>query len=93
MTTLTQGYRAAALISMKYAVLAGALLAGTVAAMAQNTSPVGTWQTIDDHTGQPKALVRFPVRGLPRGDCHRNPWGADSEESPRRRPRSSAENR
>lgn len=28
------------------------------AAWAQSTSPVGTWKTIDDKTGKPKALVR-----------------------------------
>jgi len=59
MTNLTQGFRTAALRSMKHVALAGALLAGTVAAMAQSTTPVGTWQTIDDHTGQPKALVQI----------------------------------
>ncbi len=28
-------------------------------AFADTSSPVGTWQTIDDHTGQPKALVQI----------------------------------
>jgi len=39
-----------------------ALCAGLISnAVAQDTSatPVGTWQTIDDHTGQPKALVQI----------------------------------
>jgi uncharacterized protein (DUF2147 family) len=39
--------------------LAGALLGGTIAAYAQADTPVGVWQTIDDHTGQPKALVQI----------------------------------
>ncbi|MCG1039235.1 MULTISPECIES: DUF2147 domain-containing protein [Burkholderiaceae] len=26
---------------------------------ADNASPIGVWQTIDDHTGQPKALVQI----------------------------------
>jgi uncharacterized protein (DUF2147 family) len=39
--------------------LAGALLGGAITAHAQNDTPVGVWQTIDDHTGQPKALVQI----------------------------------
>lgn len=39
--------------------LAGALLGGVIAAHAQSNSPVGVWQTVDDHTGQPKALVQI----------------------------------
>jgi uncharacterized protein (DUF2147 family) len=35
------------------------LLIGTTAAFAQSDSPVGIWQTIDDHTHQPKALVQI----------------------------------
>ncbi|MEH6436350.1 DUF2147 domain-containing protein [Massilia sp. DD77] len=38
--------------------LIAALLA-MPAAWAQNASPVGTWKTIDDETGKPKALVRI----------------------------------
>lgn len=33
------------------------------AAWAQSTSPVGTWKTIDDKTGNPKALVRITEDG------------------------------
>ena len=40
-----------------------ASVASAVAAMAQNASPIGTWQTIDDHTGQPKALVQITQDG------------------------------
>ncbi|HEY1997368.1 DUF2147 domain-containing protein [Paraburkholderia sp.] len=47
----------------QHAALAGVLLAGAVTAMAQTDSPVGTWQTIDDHTGQPKALVQITQDG------------------------------
>ncbi|MBN3855116.1 MULTISPECIES: DUF2147 domain-containing protein [unclassified Paraburkholderia] len=43
--------------------LAGALLGAVVAAHAQANSPVGVWQTIDDHTGQPKALVQISDDG------------------------------
>jgi uncharacterized protein (DUF2147 family) len=40
--------------------LAGALLANAKAALADaHDTPVGTWQTIDDHTGKPKALVEI----------------------------------
>ncbi|CAB3779077.1 hypothetical protein LMG28688_00709 [Paraburkholderia caffeinitolerans] len=44
-------------------VLAGALLGGVIAAHAQSNSPVGVWQTIDDHSGQPKALVQISEDG------------------------------
>jgi uncharacterized protein (DUF2147 family) len=38
-------------------------MAGAVAAMAQSATAVGTWQTIDDHTGQPKALIQITPDG------------------------------
>ncbi|HYS63664.1 MAG TPA: DUF2147 domain-containing protein [Paraburkholderia sp.] len=63
MTLFTQHARAIALRAARYAALAGVLLAGAVTAMAQTDSPVGTWQTIDDHTGQPKALVQIAQDG------------------------------
>ncbi|NML32258.1 DUF2147 domain-containing protein [Paraburkholderia antibiotica] len=63
MTQFTQRARAIALRTARHAALAGALLASAVTAMAQATSPVGTWQTIDDHTGQPKALVQISQDG------------------------------
>jgi uncharacterized protein (DUF2147 family) len=59
MMQFTQRARAIALRTAKHAALAGVLLASAVTAMAQAESPVGTWQTIDDHTGQPKALVQI----------------------------------
>jgi uncharacterized protein (DUF2147 family) len=43
--------------------LAGALMSGAIAAYAQADTPVGVWQTIDDHTGQPKALVQISDDG------------------------------
>ena len=39
--------------------LTGALLASAATSMAQAASPTGLWQTIDDKTGQPKALVQI----------------------------------
>jgi uncharacterized protein (DUF2147 family) len=40
--------------------LAGALLATAAATMAAHAaSPTGLWQTIDDKTGQPKAVVQI----------------------------------
>jgi uncharacterized protein (DUF2147 family) len=50
-------------------------------AWAQSDSPVGIWQTIDDHTGQPRALVEIDqdangvlsgkvVKGLTPGEPH-----------------------
>jgi uncharacterized protein (DUF2147 family) len=44
---------------LRIAVAAGALCASAGAAFAQTDTPVGIWQTIDDHTHQPKALVQI----------------------------------
>ncbi|HZZ02005.1 DUF2147 domain-containing protein [Paraburkholderia sp.] len=59
MMQFAQRARTIALRTAKHAALAGVLLASAVTAMAQTDSPIGTWQTIDDHTGQPKALVQI----------------------------------
>jgi uncharacterized protein (DUF2147 family) len=57
-----------AIRAAKQIVVAGVLLAGAAATFAQNsagatasgaTSPVGLWQTIDDKTEKPKALVEI----------------------------------
>lgn len=46
--------------AVKHAAVAGALLAGAAVAFAQGSeTPVGVWQTIDDNTHQPKALVQI----------------------------------
>lgn len=45
--------------ALRNATLAGALLTSAAAAFAQSSSPVGMWQTIDDHTHQPKAIVQI----------------------------------
>jgi uncharacterized protein (DUF2147 family) len=45
--------------ALRHATLAAALLAGATAAFAQSDSPIGMWQTIDDHTHQPKAIVQI----------------------------------
>ncbi|WP_300749944.1 DUF2147 domain-containing protein [Janthinobacterium sp.] len=43
---------------LKTTVLVTALaIAGTAAAAGDNTSPVGTWKTIDDASGKPKSLI------------------------------------
>jgi uncharacterized protein (DUF2147 family) len=47
----------------RHAALAGLLLGSALTACAQTSSPVGTWQTIDDHTGKPKALVQIVEDG------------------------------
>jgi len=59
MTSRIPRARFAFVSTFKQVAVAGALLAGAVTAFAQTDSPVGTWQTIDDHTGQPKALVQI----------------------------------
>ncbi len=63
MTSLTRRARFAPGTTLKQAIVASALLAGAVTAFAQTDTPVGTWQTIDDHTGQPKALVQITQDG------------------------------
>jgi uncharacterized protein (DUF2147 family) len=63
MMQFTQRARAIALRIAKHAAFAGVVLASAVTAMAQTGTPVGTWQTIDDHTGQPKALVQIAQDG------------------------------
>ncbi|KAA1000272.1 DUF2147 domain-containing protein [Paraburkholderia panacisoli] len=63
MTQFTQHARTIALRTAKHAAVAGLLLASAVTAMAQTDTPVGTWQTVDDHTGQPKALVQIAQDG------------------------------
>ncbi|HEY2024980.1 DUF2147 domain-containing protein [Paraburkholderia sp.] len=55
--------RASALRTVRHAALACALLASAVIAVAQADTPVGTWQTIDDQTGEPKALVQITQGG------------------------------
>ena len=40
-------------------VLAGALMTSAATVLAQAPTPVGSWQTIDDKTGQPRALVQI----------------------------------
>ncbi|MDR0478707.1 MAG: DUF2147 domain-containing protein [Burkholderiaceae bacterium] len=42
----------------KFAIL-GALLVSAGTVFAQNASPVGLWQTVDDKTGHPLALVKI----------------------------------
>jgi len=45
--------------ALRNATLAGVLFASAAAAFAQSSSPVGMWQTVDDHTHQPKAIVQI----------------------------------
>jgi uncharacterized protein (DUF2147 family) len=63
MTQFTERACAIALRTARHAAVAGVLLASAVTAMAQADSPIGMWQTIDDHTGQPKALVQISQDG------------------------------
>jgi uncharacterized protein (DUF2147 family) len=63
LSQLTRRTRAIALRTAKQAAVAGVLLVSAATAMAQADSPVGTWQTIDDSTGQPKALVQISQDG------------------------------
>ena len=52
--------RTIALHAAKRMAATGLLLASATVAFAQSTdSPIGVWQTIDDHTHEPKALVQI----------------------------------
>ena len=63
MTHFSHQAKSTAWNAIKRATVAGALLAATAAAFAQATdTPVGVWQTIDDSTHQPKALVQIAQR-------------------------------
>ena len=60
MTHFSHSAKTATWNAVKRATVAGALLAAAAAAFAQGTdTPVGVWQTIDDNTHQPKALVQI----------------------------------
>ncbi|KVE30941.1 DUF2147 domain-containing protein [Burkholderia sp. TSV86] len=45
--------------SLRSITIAGALALCAGGALAQASNPVGVWQTIDDHSGKPKALVQI----------------------------------
>ncbi len=60
MTHLSHSDKTTAWNAVKRATVAGVLLAAATAAFGQGTdTPVGEWQTIDDNTHQPKALVQI----------------------------------
>lgn len=46
-------------MQLRTAIAAAALLLAAVPAFAANDTPVGTWKTIDDATGQAKAIVQI----------------------------------
>jgi len=48
---------------VRHAVLAFTLAFGASAALAQATSPVGLWKTVDDGTKKDKSLVRISENG------------------------------
>jgi len=54
-----RGFISAASCVARHVTLAGFVAATTMSAYAQVSTPVGVWQTVDDHTGQPKALVQI----------------------------------
>lgn len=60
MTHFSHHAKTTAWNAVKRAFVAGALLVGAATAFAQGSqTPVGVWQTIDDNTHQPKALVQI----------------------------------
>jgi uncharacterized protein (DUF2147 family) len=63
--------------------LLATMLFTSVAALAQNTSPVGMWKTIDDETGKPKALVRITEEnGALQGKIEKLFRGPNEEQNP-----------
>jgi len=63
--------------------LAATLFALSAAALAQHASPVGTWKTIDDETGKPKALVRITEdAGILTGKIEKLYRPADQDQNP-----------
>ena len=63
--------------------LLAAMLFASAAALAQNTSPVGLWKTIDDETGKPKALVRITEEnGALQGKIEKLFRGPNEEQNP-----------
>ena len=60
MTHFSHQAKTTAWHAIKRATVAGMLLAAAATAFAQGThTPVGVWQTIDDNTHHPKALVQI----------------------------------
>jgi uncharacterized protein (DUF2147 family) len=45
--------------TLRKLVVASALFASAATTFALSTSPVGTWKTLDENTGQPKALIQI----------------------------------
>jgi uncharacterized protein (DUF2147 family) len=56
------GFRTA-VVALGAALTLTTLTLAPTASAQPGASPVGTWQTIDDHTGQPKALVQISESG------------------------------
>jgi len=64
--------------------LAATLFALSAAALAQNASPVGTWQAINEKTGKPKALVRITEDGgVLNGKIEKLYRPADQDQNPK----------
>jgi uncharacterized protein (DUF2147 family) len=47
------------MLSLRHVITTAALLLVSLPTIAATTSPVGTWKTIDDDTGQAKAIVQI----------------------------------
>jgi uncharacterized protein (DUF2147 family) len=64
--------------------LLATMLFASAAALAQNTSPVGLWKTIDDETGKPKALVRITEEnGALQGKIEKLFRGPNEDQNPK----------
>lgn len=69
----------------KASVLVAALaIAGSATARDGNYTPVGTWKTIDDATGKPKAIVRITENnGVLQGKIEKLLRGPDEDQNPK----------
>lgn len=64
--------------------LLATMMLTSAAALAQNTSPVGLWKTIDDETGKPKALVRVTEEnGALQGKIEKLFRGPNEDQNPK----------
>lgn len=64
--------------------MAALAIAGSAIARDDNHTPVGTWKTIDDTTGKPKAIVRITENnGVLQGKIEKLLRGPDEDQNPK----------
>ncbi|MCC7704365.1 DUF2147 domain-containing protein [Janthinobacterium sp. GW460P] len=64
--------------------MAALAIAGSASARDGNYTPVGTWKTIDDTTGKPKAIVRITENnGVLQGKIEKLLRGPEEDQNPK----------